>query len=178
MLQQIILNTPLWVWALLAFLLYRGAIASTDREVALKKTLIVPLVMLVLSVQSTVSAFGLSAVTAPVWLLCFAAGAGLAWRWFDRAGSIPQPQRGTVWLRGSWQPMMLMMGIFLTKYAVGVLLALQPYRAQQTPFVAAICALYGGFSGIFIGKMLRILGAYRAVQSMAPRDAVLGEPAN
>jgi len=172
MLRQIILNTPPWVWALLAFLIYRGLLASTDRSIALRQTLIMPLVMLVLSVQSTVAAFGLSAATAPLWLLCFAIGSAAAWLLFDRNSVAAQPQRGSVVLYGSWQPMLLMMGIFLTKYAVGVLLALQPAYAQQMPFVAGVCALYGSFSGIFIGRMALILLAYRQAQAAAPDSAV------
>ncbi len=167
MLQQIILNTPAWVWALLAFLVYRGLIASTNREITLRKTLIMPLVMFVLSAQGTVSAFGLSALTASAWLLCFAAAAGLAWRRFDLGSIVARPQRGAIFQYGSWQPMMLMMGIFLTKYAVGVLLALQPQRARETLFVLGVCALYGCFSGIFVGKMARILLIYRGAAAGA-----------
>ena len=33
MIQQIVSHTPVYVWALLAFLLYRGYLASRDREV-------------------------------------------------------------------------------------------------------------------------------------------------
>ena len=54
MLAQIILNTPVWVWALLMFLIYRGILASADREISLKKTFIIPVVMLALSVQGIV----------------------------------------------------------------------------------------------------------------------------
>ena len=40
--QQIILRTPLWVWVLLAFLVYRGMLASVNRETSLKKAFIIP----------------------------------------------------------------------------------------------------------------------------------------
>lgn len=164
MLQQIVLHTPAWVWALLAFLVYRGIQAAGGREVALKKTLILPLVMFALSLHGTFAAFGVTALTLPLWLLALAlaAGAGIAWLRFDAGGVTAYPYSGTVYLRGSWQPMLLMMAIFLTKYAVGALLALQPQVAQQGAFAAAVCALYGAFSGIFIGRMLRILALYRA----------------
>jgi len=64
MLRQIIVNTPIWVWGLLAFLIYRGFISSVDREIPLKRVLIIPLIMLALSVQDIVSTFGLSLTTA------------------------------------------------------------------------------------------------------------------
>jgi len=162
MLQQIVLNTPLWVWALLAFLVYRGILAAGGREVPLKKTLIIPLVMLALSLHGTLSAFGPKLATLTPWLLCLVAGAALAWALFERDAVRPYPRRGSIYLRGSWLPMALMLAIFATKYAVGVLLALQPQWAQQAGFAPGVCALYGLFSGVFIGKMLRILTLYRA----------------
>jgi hypothetical protein len=161
MLQQIVIHTPVWVWFLLAFLLYRGFIASLDREVAFRKTFIIPVVMLVLAMQGIVSGFGASLFAAPVWLAFLAMGSMLAWLMVDPSGMQVYPDRGTIRLRGSWIPMMLMMGIFLTKYVVGVTLAMHPELRQDPVFTATICALYGLFSGIFIGKLLRIVAAYR-----------------
>jgi hypothetical protein len=168
MLQQIVVHTPVWVWALLAFLVYRGFIASVDREVALKKTFIIPVVMLVLSIQGMTSGFGASAFAAPVWLASLVLGSALAWMLADPAALRAFPERGTIHLRGSWAPMMLMMGIFLTKYAVGVTLALHPALRGQMEFVASVCALYGLFSGIFLGKQLRIVAVYRQSLSALP----------
>jgi hypothetical protein len=165
MLQQIVIHTPVWVWFLLAFLLYRGFIASLDREVAFRKTFIIPLVMLVLGMQGIVSGFGASLFAAPVWLAFLAMGSMLTWLRVDAAGIHAYPERGTVRLRGSWVPMMLMMSIFITKYVVGVMIAMHPELRQDAVFVATICALYGVFSGIFIGKLLRIVAVYR--QSLA-----------
>lgn len=165
MLQQIVFNTPFWVWLLLAFLLYRGFLASSGREVPLRKTLIIPLLMLMLSAQGMLSSFGLTALTAPVWLSCFLLAAGIVWWRFQAGNMLAQPQRGVIFVPGSWLPMALMISIFMTKYVVGVLLALHPEQAQQAPFAATVCALYGFFSGIFIGKMGRMLQLYRAAEA-------------
>jgi hypothetical protein len=161
MLQQIILNTPVWVWALLAFLIYRGILASVDREVTLKRLLIIPGIMLALSVQGIVSTFGITPATALSWLPFIAVGAALAWVMFRRDSVMALPAKGAVFQRGSWTPMILMMGIFLTKYAVGVTLAMQPYHAHELLFAAGICALYGLFNGVFIGQVLRVFSIYR-----------------
>lgn len=161
MLQQIVIRTPVWVWPLLAFLIYRGFIASLDREVAFRKTFIIPLVMLALSIQGIVSGFSASPYAAPVWLAFLAVGSMLAWLGSDPAGMQVHPQRRTIRLRGSWVPMVLMMSIFLTKYVVGVMVAMHPDLRQNAAFVATICALYGIFNGIFTGKLLRIVAVYR-----------------
>jgi putative Mn2+ efflux pump MntP len=161
MLQQIILNTPLWVWAVLAFLVYRGILASVDREVTLKKMLIIPAFMLALSAQGIVSTFGMSAATALAWMPFIAIGAVLAWIMFRRDSVQALPAKGAVFQRGSWTPLLLMMAIFLTKYIVGVTLALQPNHAHELLFAAGVCALYGLFNGVFIGRTLRAFAIYR-----------------
>lgn len=161
MLQQIIANTPIWVWALLAFLIYRGILASADREVPLKRLLIIPAVMLALSVQGIVSTFGITPASTLSWLPFIAIGAVLAWALFRRDSILALPGKGAVFQRGSWMPLVLMMGIFLTKYAVGVTLAMQPYHAQELLFAVGVCALYGLFNGVFIGQVLRVFSIYR-----------------
>lgn len=51
---------------------------------------------------------------------------------------------------------MLMMGIFFTKYSVGVTLVLHPEFGRQALFALGISALYGAFTGIFIGRAIRL----------------------
>jgi hypothetical protein len=67
MLQQILSHTPAYVWAILAFLVYRGVIASLDREVALKKLFIIPAVMLALSLHDLAGKFGFTSLSVPAW---------------------------------------------------------------------------------------------------------------
>jgi len=49
-----------------------------------------------------------------------------------------------------------MMGIFFTKYVVGVLLAMHPELGHQATFEIGISALYGAFTGIFAGRAIRL----------------------
>ena len=59
-------------------------------------------------------------------------------------------------MAGSAVPLMLMMGIFFTKYVVGVSLSMHPELAHQTPVAVGISALYGAFTGIFVGRAARL----------------------
>jgi hypothetical protein len=59
-------------------------------------------------------------------------------------------------LQGSAVPLALFMGIFFTKYVVGVLLAMHPDLARHTGFALGIGTLYGAFSGIFAARSLRL----------------------
>jgi hypothetical protein len=164
MLQQIVVNTPVWVWALLAFLVYRGVVASIDREIVLRNIFIIPVVMLGLSLQGIATTFGTDAAAASSWLLCTIAGTGLAWHLFRSDSIAAHPDRGVIFEQGSWMPLVLMLGIFFTKYAVAVMLAIDPGHKQQAIFVGVVCALYGLFNGVFIGKVLRTMSLYRHAQ--------------
>jgi len=172
MFVQIISHTPLWVWALLAYLIYRGVLASADREVALNKLFVIPIVMLMLSLQGIVTIFGITLLTLACWVACAGLATALSWSLFRPDQITPHPARGTLFLRGSWLPMCLMLGIFVTKYVVNVMLAVQPALAQQVVFAAVVCALYGMFNGIFIGKLARTVVLYRAAEQTVTQGNV------
>lgn len=162
MLGQIVQNTPSWVWGLLAGLLWLGASQLFERTAGLRRVMLMPLAMTGLSVYGLVSAFGGSGrVGAAVlaWLAAAAMVTALA-LWFR-----PTAPSGTRYtapsrsfrLPGSPIPLVLILGIFLTKYFVGVELAMQPALAQDGLLALQIAALYGVFNGLFAARALRLL---------------------
>ncbi|QOY95378.1 hypothetical protein IM543_05805 [Massilia sp. UMI-21] len=160
MLQHILANTPVHVWAILAFLIYRGVLASRDRDVTVPRMLVVPVLMLVLALQSIAMQFGVAGVG----MLAWAAGIGAAalQRWsFGRSGVAPGPTSPTLRLRGSWAPLVLMVAIFLIKYVLAVLLAIRPAMASNIAFAAGVCGLLGLCNGCFVGQLARDLAAVR-----------------
>jgi hypothetical protein len=171
MLQQIIIHTPLWVWAMLAFLVYRGWAASLDRERSLFKVALIPLLLLALSLHGLYGqshADGLALAAA----LLAALGSGvLSWTVAGRAALVsniaPHPGRGTVWLRGSWLPLLMMVAVFAVKYAVAVLQAMHSGYIQGAGFTLGLSLLYGLFMGVPMGRLLRIVHLYRQAQSPA-----------
>jgi hypothetical protein len=57
---------------------------------------------------------------------------------------------------GSMVPLALFMGIFFTKYAVGISIGVQPALAHHANFALAVSTLYGAFSGIFLARAARL----------------------
>ncbi len=53
-----------------------------------------------------------------------------------------------------------MLSIFCLKYALAVSLAVAPELRHAPLFTLAVCALYGVFSGVFAGRLLRSLAVY------------------
>lgn len=172
MFVDIIIHTPTWVWGIFLLLLWLGLSQSVDRTVSLRRVVALPIAMTCLSLHGTFSAFHSVAWS---WVLWFGAAIG-AIAWFASsdlpAGVAFDPSRRMFHLPGSWQPLVLMMAIFLTRYVVGVTLALHPALTQDTAAAAIIASVYGALSGVFIGRMVRMLVAARSQQATPATNAV------
>jgi hypothetical protein len=170
MLIQILTHTPLYVWAILAFLVNRGVNDMRDRELEVRRLVMIPAVMLALSLQDIDAKFGLGGWALAAWALTAAAAAllaGLSGGTRIAAGSVP----GAVLVRGSRLPLVMMLAVFLTKYVASVTLAVAPQLRHDTLFTVAVCALFGAYNGWFAGRLAGDLAAYRVLalqtQSMA-----------
>ncbi|MBI3533457.1 MAG: hypothetical protein HY068_13495 [Burkholderiales bacterium] len=156
MLASILGGTPLWVWALLAGLLILGYSQTRPRQAGLARTLAMPLAMGALSIYGTVSALGTSTPLLASWLLTAVLAAYMV-RSPAATGTRYDATRRVIEQPGSWVPMLLILGIFLTKYGVGVSLALHPALQQDLLFALPVALLYGLFTGLFTGRALRLL---------------------
>lgn len=157
MLIQILSHTPLYVWAILAFLVWRGVAELREREIAMPRMFVLPLVLLILSLHDIARKFGFDATAFIAWTAAFAAAALLAWR-FGRVRVAPGSAPGRVRVAGSVVPLVLMLSIFTLKYVTSVLLAVRPDLAGQPMVVAGVCAMFGVFNGYFLGRLLRDVG--------------------
>jgi hypothetical protein len=160
MIQQIVSHTPVYVWALLAFLIYRGWLASQDRETSLRKVALIPLVMVGLSVTSINGNGPLGDGLWGLWALGAVASAAAIWQ-FSRREIMVNRAAGTVLQRGSWMPLALMVAIFVTKYTVAVMSAMHPELPHSVPFAASVAVLYGVFNGLFLGRLARYAAAWQ-----------------
>lgn len=159
MIQQIISHTPSYVWGLLAFLIYRGWLASQDRATSLLKVALIPLVMLGLAVSGIRGNGPLGEMVWALWAAGAAVSGVLIWT-LSTAEIRVDRAAGTILQRGSWMPLGLMLAIFATKYSVAVLSALHPELAHSLLFSAAITVLYGLFNGLFLGRLARYAAAW------------------
>lgn len=164
MLQQIIIHTPLWVWAMLAFLLYRGWSAAADRESTIAKVALIPLLMLALSGHGVYQLAHVGAWVFGVAILAAVLSGRISWAAAGHAGTLVYPARGMVFLRGSWLPLLMMVSVFAVKYVVGVMQAMHVGLVQGAGFTAVLSLVYGLFIGVSMGRLLRILHLYRQAQ--------------
>lgn len=156
-LLPILRQTPVWVWGLLASLLALGTSQLRDRTASVARVSLLPLVMTILSVSGAFSALGSSphaAMATAAWLGAAAMTFALLAR--GRANARFDPAQGVFHLPGSAVPLLLIVGIFLVKYVVGVDLAMAPQLVLEPQYVLSVAALYGAFTGVFIGRASRL----------------------
>ena len=156
MLNQILARTPIWVWALLAALLWLGLSQTVNRTASLKRITVMPLVMIGLSLFGTVSVFGSDAQLLLAWLVAGALMATLMLQKAPNAAIRYDASSRLFTLPGSWVPLALILGIFVTKYVVGFMTAMQPELRHELGFSLSCATLYGAFSGIFLARALRL----------------------
>lgn len=167
-------NTPSWVWGLLAALLALGISQVRTREVSLTRMSVMPLAMCAFSLWGTASAFGSSPLLGWVllaWAVCAALMASLIGPRQAPAGTRYDAALRCFHVPGSLTPLALILGIFMTKYVVGVELAMQPGLAQDGQFTLVVGALYGLFSGTFAGRAARLWRLARDGRAAAPNAA-------
>ena len=151
-------QTPLWVWGLLAAFLALGVSQLRDRSASLARVSLMPVAMTVFSVSGTYSAFGATphlALAISAWLIAAVLAFALVAR--GRADDVQyDPAQRLYRLPGSVAPLLLIVGIFLVKYVVGVDLTMAPQLVRDTPYVLSVAALYGAFTGVFVGRAARL----------------------
>lgn len=163
MLSQILTHTPMYVWAILAFLMVRGVVALRTREVAMSKLFIIPVVMAVLSLVDVAGKFGLGGLGFAVWAATTLVTVALL-ATFGAVRIAPAATPGRVIVRGSAFPLVLMMAMFMTRYVSSIAVVVVPQLRADAGFATAVCVLFGLFSGCFVGRLARDLRAYRGFE--------------
>lgn len=156
MLQQILINTPVWVWALLAFLVYRGVVMSRNRQVTLRSLFILPVLMTALSLQGLIQHFGIRFESVGFWFISTVCVSVLNAAFLNKTGFRVVSER-YIHMQGSWMPLVLMMLIFSCKYAENIAVAVQPALRDSTVFIGVCSISFGIMNGLFFGKLLGIL---------------------
>ena len=156
MFMQILTHTPKWVFALFAGLVYLGIKQMLPSRAGLNRITIMPLAMTCLSLFGVTSAFGDS----PQALLTWVVGAAITFALNFQISGSPQIRydaaNRSFNLPGSAVPLALFMGIFFTKYAVGISVGMQPALAHDASFALVVAGMYGGFSGIFLSRAAKL----------------------
>ena len=169
---QTILNTPPWVWPLLAFLLFLGIRALRPRTASLWRIAILPTVFCAWGLYGLVSLHALTAQRILPWVAAMAVGisagmlvAGLQPIRADKVRHLVRAPGGPLTL-------VLILSVFATKYAFGVLHATRSDLFAEPRFWLTELALSGVLTGMFAGRFVGLWRQYRA----APHEDLAARP--
>ncbi|MCO7498486.1 DUF1453 domain-containing protein [Stenotrophomonas maltophilia] len=161
MLQQIVSQTPAWVWLLLAFLVTRGIAAMKPGETSLQKLAVVPALFTVWGAWSISHRYGVSWSAWGKWLAGIGTGAALGWLLLGHVKLTLDGATGKLWRNADFSLLPLLLITFLVKYGFEVAFAVSPPLIANAGASAAYLLLSGGFTGLFIGKYCRYLASLR-----------------
>jgi hypothetical protein len=156
MLIQILQNTPSYVFAIFVALLFMGGQQLFTRTVTLRRVSIMAAVMTGLSLYGTYSAFSHQPLVMVAWIAAAAASFFVVLSRPVPAGTTYDSWQQRFHMPGSVVPLALMMGIFFTKYVVGVSLVMHPELAHNLNAALIVGAAYGAFSGMFVARSARL----------------------
>ena len=171
MIVEILRHTPVWVFLILAVLVWLGANRLRATDVPARRVVVLPVAMSGFSLFGLYSTFGADPVAATAWILVFAALLATGWILPTNPGVHYVAATRSIRVPGSWVPLALMMMIFFLRYVVAVLLAMHPPLRVETPFIAGIGAVYGLSAGCFAARALSTwrsaFGSRRSAGGMA-----------
>jgi hypothetical protein len=148
-LLDILAHTPLWVWALYAFVLFMGWQRSRERIVSVWRLLVLPGLLLILTVSGWIGA-GLESL--PAILLGFVAGGTGGWL-LVREGAARRLEGNKLWLRGDIWTFVQIVFILVFRYATTVAGILNPAFATDPVWHPLTLLISSALTGLFLGRL-------------------------
>ena len=149
-------HIPTWVFGLFFGLLAFGVAQSFPRSLSLRRSAVLPILLVSLSLAGVLSSFGQVPAALLAWALGLAGTVAALHGRMDTTGVRFSADTQRFQVPGSWLPLALMMGLFAIKFGVGMTLALQPGLRSSVVFALVISTAYGVFSGAFLGRAMAL----------------------
>lgn len=155
-------NTPIWVYLLLAYLIWNGIKATKTRTLSLKSLFIRPIIFTCLSIQTLLTSFDISLFLFSAWLCSILFG--VMFGGIDTRRHHPQievnKEKQLIQVPGSWMTLILVFIFFATKFYFSYEISVDPTLGKQTWFEVCMLAVSGVCAGLFIGRLLSYLYIY------------------
>jgi hypothetical protein len=158
---MVIINTPFWVYIVLAVVIYSAVKSSKVRTVFLKRIIFIPAFFFVLSVKSIMDFSLFNHSSAEFWLLGFAAGTvGGLFHVLMMTIRINRELK-VITLPGSVIGVLVMLSIFGCKFTSGFIKVRHQDLMALNSSVLTISVMLGLCAGYLTGKTLMYLYRYK-----------------
>lgn len=171
--SDILQGTPAWVWILLAYLILQGVAAMKTRIILFWRLLIIPSVFTIMGLYGVIKILHFNALAVGAWLVAIAIGCYLGVLLVRHIAIRANQSKGLVELPGSPVTLVLILVIFVVKYAIAYRLAIDPLSARQAWFIVFDAGISGLVTGMFVGRVWIYYKKYKAAPEvdLTPRIA-------
>jgi hypothetical protein len=161
---QIVVNTPLWVWPLMLFVLWLGWRGLQPRVMPPARLAILPLVGVATSAAGIAQSLQ-PAIAAAGWAAALLIALPLGWAIGTRRAVRLRPEDGRLEVAGGWFALGFGISIFVVRYALGVLSGVMPQLRAEPLWIVLSGSVGGVVTGIGLGWLANLLfRAYRRVE--------------
>ena len=152
---EVIRHTPVWAWGILVAITLLGLRQAADHHITRWRLAAAPVGLGGFSLWSAASAFGVTPGVFALWLAgAVVAAVALRGAW---PTALEHPAPGRYRVPGSWWPLAAMWAVFGVRYLTAVTLVFHPEWARDAMFSSAMPLVYGGLTGVFAARALRIV---------------------
>jgi len=167
----IIQRTPVWVFPLIAGVLWLASLNLRQRTRHIGSLFVFPLVMLMLSVGNSIGTSAPPALALADWIGCAGVGAAIGWSLARKPLAI-DPAARRITLAGSMIPLAVSLAIVVLRYAFGYLYGRYPELRADPGYALALIAGGALLGGVTFGRYGRLAFWYRgAANAMAEPGA-------
>lgn len=149
LIKSIISETPIWVWGILAYIVFVGINATKQQIIFVPRLFIVPALLMYFRIQDVMA-------THLMGYLCVGLIVGVIVGYFFKSPPLNvNKQKYQVELSGSYLPLILLLTLFSMEYTFGVLGSMQHPYAKEYKYLEVLFSML--ISGFFLGKAVYYL---------------------
>ena len=163
--SDIIINTPIWVWPLFAFLIFIGFRCGKMRVVKLNFLYIMPSVYLALSLKNIITT-EVNIIMIAGWLGGILTATYVSWYFHRNVIVSPDHKNKLIRLPGEWLTLSLIIVYFSIRYYYGYKTSITPEITQDIQFMTIFNIIFGMATGLFFGRAIRFIQKYAATESV------------
>jgi predicted dienelactone hydrolase len=161
---EILMYTPHWVFGLLAALVILGLWQTRTRTVSLPVAFILPTYMLITSFTGVLSHAGATLLVVASWLIAATISTSVSLVVMDKHKMKYALNTHKLLIQGSWWPLLIILGIFITRFALGVATGMELAIIHHPYFPMIVAFVLGSWSGFFIARSINFWRAYQLAQ--------------